>query len=1212
MGGAADAKKAPFGSSLMSVFMHADAADVALMVLGLVGAIGDGISTPAMLLITSRIFNDLGSGPDLLQEFSSKIDENARNLVFLALGCWVMAFLEGYCWSRTAERQASRMRARYLAAVLRQDVEYFDLKVGSTAEVIASVSNDSLVVQDVLSEKVPNFVMNAAMFFGSYAVALALLWRLTLVALPSVLLLIIPGFMYGRILIGLARRIREQYTRPGAVAEQAISSVRTVYSFAAERATMAQFSAALEESTRLGIKQGLAKGIAIGSNGITFAIWAFNVWYGSRLVMYHGYQGGTVFAASASIILGGLALGSGLSNVKYFSEASAAGERVLAVIRRVPKIDSGSDTGEELANVAGEVEFKNVEFCYPSRPESPIFASFCLRVPAGRTAALVGSSGSGKSTVVALLERFYDPSGGEVALDGVDIRRLRLKWLRAQIGLVSQEPALFATSIMENILFGKEDAAPEEVTAAAKAANAHNFISQLPQGYDTQVGERGVQMSGGQKQRIAIARAILKSPKILLLDEATSALDTESERVVQEALDLASVGRTTIVVAHRLSTIRNADMIAVMQYGEVKELGSHEELIADENGLYSSLVRLQQTRESNEVDEVSGAGSTSAVGQSSSHSMSRRFSAASRSSSARSLGDAGDADHTEEPKLPLPSFRRLLMLNAPEWRQALMGGFSAIVFGGIQPAYAYAMGSMISVYFLINIGQHYNFGAMGEYLTKRIREQMLTKILTFEIGWFDRDENSSGAICSQLAKDANVVRSLVGDRMALVIQTVSAVLIACTMGLVIAWRLALVMIAVQPLIIVCFYARRVLLKSMSKKSIQAQSESSKLAAEAVSNLRTITAFSSQDRILGLFNQAQNGPRKESIRQSWIAGLGLGTSMSLMTCTWALDFWFGGRLIAQHHITAKALFQTFMILVSTGRVIADAGSMTTDLAKGADAIASVFAVLDRVTEIEPDNPEGYKPEKLKGEVDIRGVDFAYPSRPDVIIFKGFSLSIQSGKSTALVGQSGSGKSTIIGLIERFYDPVRGMVKIDGRDIKTYNLRALRQHIGLVSQEPTLFAGTIRENIVYGTETASEAEIENAARSANAHDFISNLKDGYDTWCGERGVQLSGGQKQRIAIARAILKNPAILLLDEATSALDSQSEKVVQEALERVMVGRTSVVVAHRLSTIQNCDLITVLDKGIVVEKGTHSSLMSKGPSGTYYSLVSLQQGGNQN
>nr|CAB3449155.1 unnamed protein product [Digitaria exilis] len=1169
----APAKKAtPVLRSFASVFMHADAADVALMVLGLVGAIGDGLSTPVMLLITSRIFNDLGGGPDILQEFSSKINENARNLVFLALANWVMAFLEGYCWSRTAERQASRMRERYLRAVLRQDVEYFDLKVGSTSEVITSVSNDSLVVQDVLSEKVPNFVMNCSMFVGSYAVGFALLWHLTLVALPSVLLLIIPGFMYGRILIGLARRIREQYTRPGAVAEQAVSSVRTVYSFVAERSTMAQFSAALEESARLGIKQGLAKGVAIGSNGITFTIWAFNVWYGSRLVMYHGYKGGTVFAVSAAIIVGGLALGSGMSNVKYFSEASSAAERVQEVIRRVPKIDSESNAGEVLANVSGEVEFKNVEFFYPSRPETPIFVSFNLRVPAGRTVALVGSSGSGKSTVIALLERFYDPSAGEVTLDGVDIRRLRLKWLRAQMGLVSQEPALFATSIRENILFGKEDATEEEVVAAAKAANAHNFISQLPQGYDTQVGERGVQMSGGQKQRIAIARAILKSPKILLLDEATSALDSESERIVQEALDLASVGRTTIVVAHRLSTIRNADMIAVMQYGEVKELGSHDELIAHENGLYTSLVRLQQTRDSREANEVSGTGSTSAAGQSSSHSMSRRLSAASRSSSARSMGDAENDSTTEKPKLPVPSFRRLLMLNAPEWKQALMGSFSAIVFGGIQPAYAYAMGSMISIYFLtdhneikdktrtyalifvglavlsflINIGQHYNFGAMGEYLTKRVREQMLAKILTFEIGWFDRDENSSGAICSQLAKDAN-----------------------------------------------------------------AQSESSKLAAEAVSNLRTITAFSSQDRILRLFDQAQDGPRKESIRQSWFAGLGLGTSMSLMTCTWALDFWYGGKLMAEHHITAKALFQTFMILVSTGRVIADAGSMTTDLAKGADAVASVFAVLDRETEIDPDNPEGYKPEKLKGEVDIRGVDFAYPSRPDVIIFKGFSLSIQPGKSTALVGQSGSGKSTIIGLIERFYDPLRGVVKIDSRDIKTYNLRALRRHIGLVSQEPTLFAGTIRENIVYGTETATEAEIENAARSANAHDFISNLKDGYDTSCGERGVQLSGGQKQRIAIARAILKNPAILLLDEATSALDSQSEKVVQEALDRVMVGRTSIVVAHRLSTIQNCDQITVLEKGIVVEKGTHASLMAKGPSGTYFGLVSLQQGGTQ-
>lgn len=453
------------------------------------------------------------------------------------------------------------------------------------------------------------------------------------------------------------------------------------------------------------------------------------------------------------------------------------------------------------------------------------------------------------------------------------------------------------------------------------------------------------------------------------------------------------------------------------------------------------------------------------------------------------------------------------------------------------------------------------------------------------------------------------MRSLVGDRMALLVQTVSAVTIACTMGLVIAWRLALVMIAVQPLIIVCFYTRRVLLKSMSKKAIKAQDESSKLAAEAVSNVRTITAFSSQERIMKMLEKAQENPRRESIRQSWFAGIGLAMSQSLTSCTWALDFWYGGRLIQDGYITAKALFETFMILVSTGRVIADAGSMTTDLAKGSDAVGSVFAVLDRYTSIDPEDPDGYEPERLTGRVEFVNVDFSYPTRPAVMIFSDFSIDIDAAKSTAIVGSSGSGKSTVIGLIERFYDPVKGVVRIDGRDLRSYNLRSLRQHIALVSQEPTLFAGTIRENIVYGraSDKIDESEIIEAARAANAHDFITSLTDGYDTYCGDRGVQLSGGQKQRIAIARAVLKNPSVLLLDEATSALDSQSERVVQDALERVMVGRTSVVIAHRLSTIQNCDAIAVLDKGKLVERGTHSSLLAKGSEGVYFSLVGLQR-----
>ncbi|XP_058778732.1 ABC transporter B family member 15-like [Vicia villosa] len=1245
-------KKKKKNGSFKSIFMHADILDWFFMFFGFLGAIGDGIMVPLVLFITSKIMNTIGSvsDPSSNHNFVHNINKNAVFLLYLACAAFVACFLEGYCWTRTGERQAARMRSRYLKAVLRQEVGYFDVHVTSTSEVITSVSNDSLVIQDVLSEKVPNFVMNASMFIGSYIVAFAMLWRLAIVGFPFIVLLVIPGLMYGRTLMGLARKIRDEYNKAGTIAEQAISSIRTVYSFAGENKTIAAFSDALEGSVKLGLKQGLAKGLAIGSNGVVFAIWSFMAYYGSRMVMYHGAKGGTVFAVGASLALGGLALGAGLSNVKYFSEASVAGERIMEVIKRVPNIDSENLEGEVLEKVSGEVEFNHVEFVYPSRPESVILNDFCLKVPSGKTVALVGGSGSGKSTVISLLQRFYDPIGGEILFDGVPIHKLQLKWLRSQMGLVSQEPALFATSIKENILFGREDATYEDVVDAAKASNAHNFISILPQGYDTQVGERGVQMSGGQKQRIAIARAIIKMPKILLLDEATSALDSESERVVQQALDKASVGRTTIIIAHRLSTIQNADIIAVVQNGKIMETGSHESLMENDNSLYTSLVRLQQTRNDQNNDTSSILNRDRMQNTSS-----RRLT--SRSSSFNSMSRGGDDivnynndvedivnsvvivdDHhnnKQKKKVEVPSFRRLLAMNLPEWKQACLGCLNALLFGAIQPVYAFAMGSVISVYFLedhdeikkqiriyafcflglavsslvFNVLQHYSFAYMGEYLTKRVRERMLSKILTFEVGWFDEDQNSTGAVCSRLAKEANVVRSLVGDRLALVVQTISAVVIAFTMGLVIAWRLAIVMIAVQPIIICCFYTRRVLLKSMSSKAIKAQDECSKIAAEAVSNLRTITSFSSQDRILKILEKAQQGPSQESIRQSWFAGIGLACSQSLNFCTWALDFWYGGKLVSQGYISGKALFETFMILVSTGRVIADAGSMTNDLAKGSDAVGSVFAILDRYTKIEPDDLEGYETEKLIGKIELHDVHFAYPARPNVMIFQGFSIKIDAGKSTALVGESGSGKSTIIGLIERFYDPFKGTVTIDGRDIKSYHLRSLRKHIALVSQEPTLFAGTIRENIAYGAydDKVNVSEIIEAAKAANAHDFISSLKDGYETWCGDRGVQLSGGQKQRIAIARAILKNPAVLLLDEATSALDSQSEKLVQDALERVMVGRTSVVVAHRLSTIQNCDLIAVLDKGIVVEKGTHSSLLAKGPSGAYYSLVSLQR-----
>ncbi|KAL4336274.1 hypothetical protein GQ457_07G002110 [Hibiscus cannabinus] len=1153
--------------SIRSILMHADGVDKCLMAAGLVGSVVDGIISPLIIYLMGRMFNNIGasSSADILTS-------NVRKVRCTVGGCddlWGM----GWVFRRTSERQATRMRSRYLKAVLRQDIGYFDLNVTSTSEIVTSVSNDTLIIQEVISEKIPFLIARVASFIGTCIVAFMMQWRLALVVSPFVLLLVVPSLIYGKVLLSLARKSRMEYNLASTIAEQAISSVRTVYAFVGENKIFIKFSEALQGSVKLGLKQGLAKGLAIGSNGITHFIWAFITYYGSRMVMYHGAKGGTVFIVGSCIAVGGQQLGAGISNLKPLFEACSAAEHINEVIKRVPKIDLENMEGEILDNVIGEVEFRQVEFAYPSRPENIIFKDFSLKIPAGKTVALVGSSGSGKSTVISLLQRFYDPLGGDIILDGVPISKLQLKWFRSQMGLVSQEPTLFATTIKENILFGKEDAGMEEIIKAVKASNAHNFISQLPQGYDTKVGERGIQLSGGQKQRIAIARAIIKAPKILLLDEATSSLDSESERIVQEALDNASIGRTTIIVAHRLSTTRDADLIAVVQDGQVMEIGSHDELMLNEKGFYPMLVQLQQTEQEQVQEKDAKALSTSAsvsITKNDFNNVSiRRLSLVSRTSSAGSLA----------PNQSSPSFKRLLAMNLPEWKEATLGC-------------------------LVNVIQHYYFAYMGEHLTKRIRERMLSKILTFEVGWFDQDENSSGSVCSRLAKDASVVRSLVGDRISLLVQTVSGV----SLGLFIAWQLAIVMIVVQPLIILCFYTRKVLLKSMSRKAIKAQQDSSKLAADAVSNHRTVTAFTSQDRILKMLEKAHEHPRKENVRQSWFAGLGFGTAQLLTLFITAFEFWYGGKLISQGYITPKALIETFLILVSTGIMIAEAASMTSDLVKSSEVVSSVFAILDHCTRIEPDDSNGYVAEEITGSVEIHDVNFAYPARPNVIILKDFSFTIEAGRSTALVGQSGSGKSTIISLIERFYDPLKGVVKIDGRDIRSYNLRTLRKHIALVSQEPTLFAGTIRENILYGVSgETDESEVIEAAKAANAHDFIAGLAKGYETWCGDRGVHLSGGQKQRIAIARAVLKNPRILLLDEATSALDSKSEKVVQEALERIMVGRTSVVVAHRLSTIQNCDLIAVIEQGKVVETGSHSSLLAKGTRGAYYSLVNLQK-----
>uniref|UniRef100_A0A061SI39 ATP-binding cassette, subfamily B (MDR/TAP), member 1 n=1 Tax=Tetraselmis sp. GSL018 TaxID=582737 RepID=A0A061SI39_9CHLO len=831
-------------------------------------------------------------------------------------------------------------------------------------------------------------------------------------------------------------------------------------------------------------------------------------------------------------------------------------------------------------------------------------------------------------------------------------------WLRSKVALVSQEPTLFATSIYDNISFGSPEATEEQVHAAARMANADTFIRALPAGYSTSVGEGGVQLSGGQKQRIAIARAILKAPKVLLLDEATSALDSQSERLVQEALETVMAERTTIVVAHRLSTIRRANRICVLHQGRLVEQGSHAELIQNLDGAYSQLVALQHSpdtggsraaldsgnglapkaKSSSEASDSTGATVDSGIELAEKIPAKERrlfgFLGKRRKNAVAPDEEMGTSPGTvEDAQTSKSNMSRLIALNAKEWPLMILGSIGSAGLGSTMPALAYVLSSIITVFysdgddqeqkanmwcmifaliglasFIFGFLEQYSFGVMGARLATRIRCMLFAAILKQEVGWFDREENNSGAMTSMLGTDAAHIRGAVGDTFGIMFQNLFTFAAGFAIAFINNWKMTLVIIAAVPLLIFSGIIQAKVAQGMSDESTSKDAANAdQVAMESFRNIRIVQAFNLQDSITDLWERHSTADAMAKSKRAHVTGIGFGVSQFSMFAVYSLAFWYGGQQVKDGEMSFDEMLKVFFAVLLGATGASNAQMSFPDAHKASDAAKRIFRVIDRVPRIDANDNAPPPKGGMVGSIVLDSVTFKYPNRPDVTVLQKLDLSINSGQMVALVGESGSGKSTIIGLVERFYDTAAGAVRIDGVDIKQLPIRWVRDNVGLVSQEPTLFAMTVKENIKLGRPNATDEEVREAAEHANAAAFIEALPEGYDTLVGDRGASLSGGQKQRVAIARAVLKDPRVLLLDEATSALDAENERLVADALEKLMAGRTTIVVAHRLSTIRNANVIAVMEHGKIVEQGTHDELLANNQNGPYARLIRLQQ-----
>ncbi|KAA0066393.1 ABC transporter B family member 19-like [Cucumis melo var. makuwa] len=1178
---------------------YGDSLDWVLMGLGTFGSLLHGMAQPIGYLLLGKALNAFGNN---INDLDAMV---VPYVWYMSIATLPAGILEIGCWMYASERQTARLRFAFLQSVLCQEIGAFDTDL-TTAKIIIGISGHMSIIRDAIGEKLGHFISCVTTFICGVVIAIISCWEVSLLTLLVAPLILTIGATYNKRMTAISSlKMDCQSQATSLVEQQSISQIRTVYAFVGERGSIKAFEEQCEKQAVMCKQEALVKGVGIGMfQTATFCCWSLIVWIGAVVVTAGRASGGDVIAAVVSVLFGTITLTYAAPDMQAFNQAKVAGKEVFQVIQRIPTtIDSLEEKKSTLNHIEGHIDIREVHFAYPSRPQKLVFQGISLSIPAGQTVALVGNSGCGKSTVISLITRFYDPLQGDIFVDHQNIKDLNLKFLRNNIGIVSQEPALFAGTIKDNIKMGNIDADDKQMENAAVMANAHSFISDLPNQYSTE------------------------NPRILLLDEATSALDSEAERLVQDALEKAIIGRTTILIVHRISTIVGADMIAIIEDGRVSKTGTHQSLL-ETSTFYRNLFNLHNIKplqDSSNSNSLSEPGSTHQEAQSSDHDQDEKPEL--ENSEIDSL-----SQEEEKVKAKEMFFRIWFGLSKIEILKTSFGFLAAALSGISKPIFGFFIITIGVAYYQKNakqkVGlyslifsllgllslfthtlQHYFFGVVGEKAMRNLREALYSVVLRNEVAWFDKPENNVGLLTSKIMNTTSVIKTVIADRMSVIVQCISSILIATTVSFIINWRMALVAWAVMPFHFIGGLIQAKYAKGFSRDSADVHHELISLASESATNIRTIASFCHEEQIMKRARISLEEPMRKGKRESIKYGIIYGVSLCLWNISNAIALWYTTILVSKRQASFEDGIRSYQIFSLTVPSITELWTLIPTVIKAIDILTPAFHTLDRRTLIEPEIPKGETTDKIEGRIDFQTVNFKYPSRPEVVVLKNFSLQIKAGSDVALTGPSGAGKSSVLALLLRFYDPEKGNILIDGKDIKEYNLRTLRRQIGLVQQEPVLFSSSIRYNICYGSDQVSEAEVLKVSKEANIHQFVSSLPDGYDTIVGEKGCQLSGGQKQRIAIARTLLKKPTILLLDEPTSALDIESERILVSALESINGNNgfrtTQITVAHRLSTVTNSDVIVVMDRGEVVEIGSHATLLTT-PDGVYSKLFRMQ------